>query len=227
MATPFQSIRDIVNSQPAAAAILKRFDIDVSTHATASLAETCRELQLSVEQVLEKLEDGAGDRIGGSLCDPATLSASRLIQSIVRVHHLYVRQKLPRMVELARAVAQTDGGRMPELSQIVFVTEELQSQMHEHFHKEEGVLFPYIAHMDEASPAAFRPPQACFRRVSEPVFAMMQEHERARLLMSELRRLTSGFEAPSVNLSTPNFANSRKTFRNTCGWKTRFCFRAP
>ena len=29
MATAFQSIRDIVNSQPAAAAILQRFDIDV------------------------------------------------------------------------------------------------------------------------------------------------------------------------------------------------------
>jgi regulator of cell morphogenesis and NO signaling len=197
MATASQFIREILKSQPTAAAILQRFDIDVCTHADASLDETCRDLQLSVEQVLEKLEDGAAIHAGANPVDPASLSSSRLIQHIVRVHHRNVRLTLPRLVEMARTVAREHGERMPELKQVESVIQEMHTEMQEHFRKEEGVLFPYIAHMDEISPLSFRPPQACFHTVSEPVFVMVQEHEGTGLLTAELRRLTSGFETPS------------------------------
>jgi regulator of cell morphogenesis and NO signaling len=196
MVTPSQSIREIVNSQPRAATILQRFDIDVRTCANASLAETCRDLQLSVEQVLEKLEDGAAEQRGANSPDPTSLSLSRLIQHIVRVHHQNVRQRLPRLLELAGSVAQEHGEQMPEFKQVAAAIDELHSEMREHFRKEEGVLFPYIMHMDETSTPVFRPPQACFRNVSEPVLVMAQEHESAGLLMAELKRLTSGYAAP-------------------------------
>lgn len=49
MATASKSIREILDAQPTAAAILQRFDIDVCAHADASLDEACRDLQLSVE----------------------------------------------------------------------------------------------------------------------------------------------------------------------------------
>ncbi|HEY3706960.1 MAG TPA: DUF542 domain-containing protein [Terracidiphilus sp.] len=202
MATPTQSIREIISSQPSAAAILRRFDIDVCTHAGETLDEACADLQLSVEQVLEKLEHDAAVSTGAEFADPNELSPSRLIQHIVRVHHRNVRQELPRLVELADTVAERYGERAPELRTVRSVATELHAEMVEHIRKEEQILFPYIAQVNEAPLLAFRPPQQCFSRVGQPVFMMVQEHERGKLLLADLRRLTSDFKPPVWACST-------------------------
>lgn len=196
MATAAQFIGEIVRSQPTAAAILQRFDIDVCAQAHESLRAACADLQLSVEQVLEKLDDDAAVHAGAEHADPNEFAPSRLIQHIVRVHHKNVRQELPRLVELAQTVRAKHGERAPALRQIELLVAELAADLGEHIRKEEQVLFPYIAQVDQAPLFGFRPPQSCFSRVGQPVFMMVQEHERAKLLLAELRRLTNGFEAP-------------------------------
>lgn len=196
MATATQSIRQIINSQPTAAAILQRFEIDVCSHADESLREACAELQLSVEQVLDKLQHNAAIEAGAEHANPAEFSPSRLIQHIVRNHHHNVRQKLPALVELAHNVAKRHANRAPELHKIEALAAELHADMVEHLRKEEQVLFPYIAQIDEAPLLAFRPPQQCFSRVGQPVFMMVQEHEQATLLLAKLERVTNDFTAP-------------------------------
>jgi regulator of cell morphogenesis and NO signaling len=187
MLSATQSIREILSSQPGAAAILQRFDIDPYARADESLVETCTDLQLSIEQVLEKLEERA---------DPTAFTPSRLIQHIVRIHHRNVRQRLPQLLELAHSAAQEHHDRFKELEQVEVLLQELHLELQEHVRKEEGVLFPYIAQMDEAPLIAFRPPLACFSRVGQPVFVMAQEHEHVSLLLAELRRLTDEYQAP-------------------------------
>ncbi len=196
MATATQSIREIVSSQPTAAAILQRFDIDVCAQANESLNEACAHLQLSIEQVMEKLEDGEALDGGAKRTNPRELTPSRLIQHIVRVHHRNVRQELPRLVELAHAVVEKHGERTPELKRVELLTAELRAEMTEHIRKEEQVLFPHITEVDEAPLLAFRPPQECFSRIGQPVFLMVQEHERVKLLIAELQRLTNDFKPP-------------------------------
>jgi regulator of cell morphogenesis and NO signaling len=196
MAPATQSIREIISSQPTAAAILQRFDIDVCAHANHSLREACADLQLSVEQVLDKLADGAAIDAGAPHPDPTEYSASRLIQHIVRIHHQSIRQELPRLAELAQKIAENYAERAPELKAIAMMVEELHAEMAEHILKEEQVLFPYIAQVDEAPLLAFRPPHPCFTRVGQPVLMMVQDHERARLLLTDLRRLTNDFKPP-------------------------------
>ena len=95
MSTAAQSIREIVTSRPSAASIFHRFDIDLCVQADLSLEAACRELQLSVDQVLEKLADAELKERGDLAFDPLEVSLGRLIQHIVRVHHHGVRQVLP------------------------------------------------------------------------------------------------------------------------------------
>lgn len=196
MATASQSIREIVSSYPAAAAILRRFDIDVCAQANESLADACAGLQLSLEQVLEKLEapNTEGARLSRSHVEE--LSPSRLIQHIVRVHHLHVRQQLPRLAELAQSVAAKYRSRMPALDKVAELLRDLHPDLTEHIRKEEQVLFPYIAQLDEAPLLAFQPLQQCFSRIGQPVFMMGQEHESAKVLLAQLRELTDDFKPP-------------------------------
>lgn len=196
MATATQSIREILSSHPTAAAILRRFDIDVCEHANESLSDACADQQLSMEQVLEKLEEGRALSSGALHPDPATYAPNRLIRHIVRVHHHNVRQELPRLGELGRIVAEKHGQRAPELQKIESLVEVLRAELADHIGKEEQVLFPYIAQLDQGPIAAVLHPHACFSYVGQPVFVMAQEHEQAKLLLAELRRLTNDFKPP-------------------------------
>ncbi len=195
MATATQSIREIISTQPTAAAILRRFDIDVCANANQLLEEACAGLQLSVEQVLEKLEDGAATEVGAERADPSGFPLGRLIQHIVRHHHHNVRQELPRLIELAHTVAEKHHQRAPELERIEELVRDLHAELTEHISKEEQVLFPYIAQLDQGLPV-FGSPQACFSRVGQPVFVMVQEHEGAAMLVDELRHLANDFKPP-------------------------------
>ena len=202
MSTATQSIREIVTSRPSAASIFHRFDIDLCMQADLSLEAACRELQLSVDQVLEKLADAEIERPGGLAFDPLDVFLGRLIQHIVRVYHRRVRQDLPALAEMASKVAATQRDRDPALVKVAELVEELRSEMHAHIEKEEQVLFPFISQMDQESIISYPPAHACFRSVAHPIFMMEQEHESAGHIMSELVCLTNHFEAPSWACAT-------------------------
>jgi regulator of cell morphogenesis and NO signaling len=191
-----QSIREIVATQPSAAKVLERFDIDLCSRAGDSLDQACAELQLSVDQVLEKLEDAQAGERGASGLDPAIFPTSRLIQHIVRVHHQVVRQELPRLAELSHKLSTKRSERAPDLKPVETLIEELRADMFAHIQKEETVLFPFIAQMDQDSVIAYPPAHACFRSIAHPVFMMVQEHESAGQIVEKLRRVTHGFQVP-------------------------------
>jgi regulator of cell morphogenesis and NO signaling len=202
MSTSTESIREIVTKRPSAANIFDRFDIDLCLQADLSLEGACQELQLSVDQVLEKLADAEAQECGGVALDPATLCLGRLVQHIVRVHHHCVRQELPRLAEMASKVAANRGDRAPELAKVAELIAKLHGEMHAHIQKEEQVLFPFISQMDQESIVVYPPAHACFRSVAHPIFMMEQEHESADHVVAELIRLTNHFEPPSWACAT-------------------------
>jgi regulator of cell morphogenesis and NO signaling len=202
MAAATESIRAILTKQPSSAKIFYRFDIDLCGQADQSLEEACQELQLSVDQVLEKLADSEVLERGGMALDPESLSLERLIQYIVRIHHHCVRQELPRLAEMALKVATLRSGQAPELTKIAALVEKLRAEMYVHIQKEEQVLFPFISRIDQDPIVVYPPGHACFRSVAHPIFMMEQEYESADHLVAELIHLTNHFEPPSLACAT-------------------------
>lgn len=196
MATATQSIREIVASQASAASVLQRFEIDLCSSANQSLTEACSSQQLSVEQVLEKLAAAEADQNGAPPVDPASMSLEKLVQHIVRRHHRLVRQEMPRLSAIAHKLATKHGERAPQLIPVDRLMDRLQGEMIAHIEKEENVLFPYIVHLEQHLGLARPPASACFRRVTQPVRMMMNEHENAQEILAQLRELTNGFTAP-------------------------------
>lgn len=196
MAITTQFIREIVSAHPSAAAILQRFDIDLCSHADESLTQACAELQLSVDQVLEKLADAATNERGEAAADFTSYSLGRLIQHIVRIHHKYVRRELPMLGEMAQKVAGKHGDRVPELEKVERLIGELRDEMFAHLEKEENILFPFIVEMEQNSAARCVPPHICIGTVAQPVSMMIVEHAMAESRVAEIRELTHGFEPP-------------------------------
>lgn len=196
MPTATQSIREIVSAEPSAAAVFERFEIDLCSRADAQLERVCAELQLSVDQVLEKLADAELRASGVMAPDLESYSLTRLIQYIVRTHHQTVRQELPRFAELSQRIATKHGGAAPHFKAVAPLLEQLRAEMFAHLEKEEQILFPYIVRLEESAEIRASAPSGCFRSVAQPIAMMVQEHDSAEAIVSEIRRLTNGFEPP-------------------------------
>lgn len=196
MPTATQSIREIVTAEPSAAAVLERFEIDLCSGVDTDLERVCANLQLSVDQVLEKLADAELQAKGAIVPDLERYSLTRLIQHIVRTHHQTVRQELPRFVELAQRIASKHGEKVPYFKTVAVLIEQLRDEMLAHLAKEEQMLFPYIARLEEAAQDALAIPTACFRSVAQPISVMLQEHDSAGGIVAQIRELTNGFEPP-------------------------------
>ena len=142
---------------------------------------------------------------GAEPADLASYSISRLIQHIVRTHHQYVRCELPRLVEMAHKLIGKHGDRAPELKEVEALLDALHAEMFAHLQKEEQVLFPFIAQMEEETVGIASSAHACFQsgrptgfhdgpgtRISRrPLFEVAQTDERlraARMGMSHIHR---------------------------------------
>lgn len=196
MATATQSIREIVTTAPSAAAVLERFEINLCSQSDVQLERVCAELQLSVDQVLEKLADAESRANGAFAPDLENYSLTRLIQHIVRTHHQTVRQELPRFAELSQRIAKKHGEKAPCFKTMAILIEQLRAEMFAHLEKEEQVLFPYIVRLEEAAAHGSAAPSACFRSVTQPISMMVKEHESAEGIVAQIRNLTNGFEPP-------------------------------
>lgn len=196
MPTATQSIREIVTAEPSAAAVFERFEIDLCSQADAQLERVCATLQLSVDQVLEKLSDAESQAHGALAPDVGSYSMTRLIQHIVRTHHQTVRQELPRFAELSRRIAGKHGEKAPQYKAVATLIEQLRDEMFAHLEKEEQVLFPYIVRLEEAAEDRSAAPYACFRSVAQPISVMVQEHDSADEILGQIRQLTNGFAPP-------------------------------
>jgi regulator of cell morphogenesis and NO signaling len=113
-----------------------------------------------------------------------------------------VRQELPRLATLAHKLAGKHGEHAPELLGIDRLMDELQGDMIAHIEREENFVFPYIAFLDQGPGAAAPSGSASFRRVSQPVRMMMNDHESALHLVDNLKRISNGFEAPTWACAT-------------------------
>ena len=196
MPTPTQSIREIVTAEPAAAAVFERFEIDLCSQADDQLELVCAELQLSVDQVLEKLADAELQAHGAVAPDLESYTLTHLVQHIVRAHHQTVRQELPRFVELSERIGRKHGEKAPQYKKVAALLERLRAEMFAHVEKEEQVLFPYIVRLEEAAADQSAAPYACFRSVAQPVSVMVQEHDSVERIIGQIRQLTNGFEPP-------------------------------
>lgn len=190
-----QSLREIVTAAPFAAAVLERFDIDLCSRADTQLEQVCAELRLSVDQVLEKLSDAESKASGATAPDFKNLSLTQLIRHIVRTHHQYVRQELPRLVELSRKIADVE--KVPQYTAVATLIEQLHTDLFSHLGKEEEILFPYVVRLEEAAEDRSSAPHAFFQSVAHPVSVMIAEHDSAGEILDRMRHLTNGFDPPA------------------------------
>lgn len=190
-----RTIGEIVAEDWRAAAVFEQFGIDFCCGGRRSVTDACRTAGIDaavIEGALEKLHAiDASDEV-------SQWPAARLAEHIVRTHHDYVREAVPRIAGYLAKLTNVHGARHPELAQVHAEFEVLGRDLLQHMRKEEHVLFPYVRDLE----ASTRPGPSPFGTVENPIRMMEREHEEAGAQLREIRRLTSDYTAPADGCAT-------------------------
>jgi regulator of cell morphogenesis and NO signaling len=190
-----QTVREIALEQPASIRVFEHFGIDYCCGGRKPLEEACTGAHLEVETVIAALEAAA--RVPAATTEDWTSKPlAELCSHIVTTHHEYVKRELPRLAQLAEKVVNRHGSTMPELPTIASSLAKLSEELTQHLAKEELVLFPYVAGLEQALCDGSPLPRSCFGNVANPIAMMTQEHDAAGSLLAELRRLSGNFTTP-------------------------------
>jgi regulator of cell morphogenesis and NO signaling len=196
MTATTQTVREIALEQPTAIRVFEQFGIDYCCGGGKPLAEACAAGNLKIDAVLAALEV-AEKKPGTELDNWTDKSLESLSSHIVAKHHAYVKSELPRLAQLAQKVVNRHGATKLELPLIATTLRRLDEELTQHLAKEEAVLFPYIAHLEQSISNGIPKPHSCFGTVSNPIAMMTQEHDAAGTLLVEIRRLSGNFTTPT------------------------------
>jgi len=196
MTTPTRPVRETALEQQTLIREFEQCEIDrTDVGAPARLAEARGTTKREVDEFISALE-AAPNLSAWELQSWTGESLARLSSHIVTNHHAHTKRALPRLKLLAREVANLCGSTETKLLAIALTLERLDEDLNHHLAKDEMVLFPYIADLEQRLSIGIAPPRVCFEIISNPIAKTMQEHDAVEDLIAEIRQLSDNFTAP-------------------------------
>lgn len=196
-----RTVGDIVADDYRLGAVFKRFGIDFCCGGGRTVQAACDKQGVAYDELEQALLAAQQSRTNGAP-DVRAWEPGFLADYIVNVHHNYVRESLPVLIQFAQKVARVHGGNRPELVEIAKLVTEIAAELDEHTQKEEDILFPYIKELSSAQQNEAPAGQPAFGTVQNPIRVMEHEHDHAGALMRRIRTLSDDFTPPAEACNT-------------------------
>ena len=183
-----KTIGQLAIEEPKAIAVLEKLSIDYCCHGNRTVAEACRDAGISEQELLSAIGSAPA---GTDARDWSASSLKDIQQFIIQTHHVFTRDMLATVNQLAAKVAQRHAANHPEVANVHGLVSRLQNDLLPHMMKEEQILFPYVEELEsgEANPPFFG-------TVQNPVHMMMMEHDAAAEILADLRAITANYALP-------------------------------
>ncbi len=194
------SLADIVTGDARAAAVFDRLGLDYCCRGHQTVQDAAIDSGIPVSDLVDALlalEPLEADRSAAEWTDLGALS-----RHIVTKYHAYVRQVTPQISTWLDKLAARHGSRHPELISVRETFAALSSELLTHMVKEENLLFPFIETLAATERSGGRLPPGPFGTIVNPIRVMESDHEHAGDLLTRLRHLTGGYEAPADGCTT-------------------------
>lgn len=137
-----KTVADIVNENPNAAIVFKKYQIDFCCKGKRPLDEVCKKQGLDPGALLDEISQLKGH--GEHALRIHSWPMGMICDYIVHNHHSYVKATLPQLLQFAERVATVHGADAPETVEIFGQVQLLAAELFSHLKKEEEQLFPLI-----------------------------------------------------------------------------------
>jgi regulator of cell morphogenesis and NO signaling len=187
----------MVAERPARARVFEELGIDYCCGGKKPLDDACEARGLDVDAVVRALvETDAAPQ--AEEADWTQAPISHLTDHIVRKHHDYLRQELPRLQGLVEKVVRAHSAKHPEVIELQQVFLGLSAELKAHLMKEEQVLFPMCVQMEATHSLS----HSHCGSVSNPVRVMEMEHDNAGAALARIREITQDYTPPADACNT-------------------------
>ena len=199
--SPETSVGEIVKLNFKTASVFRKNNIDFCCVGDKTISEACTNAGLDTDQLIGQLETIAAQNDADSqyIND---LSLEELSAYIVKRHHNYVRESIPVIKKNLEKLCQVHGEHHPELFGINRLFTDSSGNLTMHMQKEELMLFPFIRRLELSSVNGSPLPQSPFGSVSNPISAMLAEHQQEGDRFDEISKLSDNYRIPEDACTT-------------------------
>ncbi|MAP80825.1 MAG: iron-sulfur cluster repair di-iron protein [Aequorivita sp.] len=195
-----RTVAEVVTENIKAAHIFKKHGIDFCCGGGVSITKACEKANINPEILITELENLSNSPDRASNYNSWKLDF--LTDHIINVHHQYVEENSPLLLQYAKRVNHVHGHHYTELGKIESLVIKVVQELASHMKKEELILFPFIKKLVMAERNNEKMPVAHFGAAENPIKMMEDEHEEAGELLREIAKLSNNYTPPEGACNT-------------------------
>lgn len=198
--TKEKTVAEIVTKNIKAAHTFKKHGIDFCCGGGITIEKACAKNNVDYETLEKELESIDTNLPNAFNYDNWDLSF--LADHIVNVHHKYVEEAIPLLLQYAARVADVHGHHYTEVVEINKLVIELAKDLAVHMKKEELILFPFVKQLVIAQKKNTKPAVPHFGTLVNPIEMMENEHETAGDILKKIAELSNSYQTPEGACNT-------------------------
>ncbi|GAB2764706.1 iron-sulfur cluster repair di-iron protein [Salinimicrobium soli] len=195
-----KTVADMVTENIKTAHIFKKHGIDFCCGGGISIEKACQKANVDYDLLVQELLQV--DKSDSRATNYNSWELDFLIDHIVNVHHTYVAESIPLLLQYSERVADVHGHHYKELLEIKSLVKEVAGELSAHMKKEELILFPFVKKLVQAKKENSEAPQAPFGTVDNPIKMMEEEHEGAGEILRLISVLSNNYTPPEEACNT-------------------------
>lgn len=194
-----KTVAEVVAENIKTAHIFKKHGIDFCCGGGITIEKACEKKQLDYEIIKSELlnVDNAPKAY-----DYNSWHLDFLIDHIINIHHTYVEESIPLILQYSNRVAHVHGHHYKEVVEINALFTEVANELADHLKKEETILFPYIKKLLQFKKEEKTLKTPPFGSVNNPISVMENEHESAGDIFKEIAKLSNNYTPPEGACNT-------------------------
>jgi len=195
-----KTVAELVTENIKTAHIFKKYGIDFCCGGGVSIQKACEKADVDYDQLASELLNV--DQEVSRATNYNNWKLDFLTDHIINVHHSYVEENIPLLLQYSKRVAEVHGHHYSELLEIRDLVQLVAGELSAHMKKEELILFPFIKKMVAAEKDGSELPEAHFGTVDNPIKMMEAEHEDAGEILRKIAQLSNNYTPPESACNT-------------------------
>jgi len=195
-----KTVAEIVTENIKTAHVFKKHGIDFCCGGGITIEKACRKKNIDVALLENELANV--DTQNSNAYKYSSWNLGFLIDHIINVHHTYVEESIPLIIQYANKVAKVHGHHYTECVEINTLFTEVANELTTHMKKEELILFPFIKKLVQAKKEGTTVPTPHFGTVNNPIAMMEDEHENAGAIFKKIAELSNNYTPPESACNT-------------------------
>jgi len=195
-----KTVADLVTENIKTAHVFKKYGIDFCCGGGISIQKACEKANIDYADLERDLLNV--DNTNSRATNYNSWELDFLTDHIINVHHSYVEENIPLLIQYAARVNKVHGHHYTELGEIQQLFSMVATELGGHLRKEELILFPFIKKMVKAKKEGGALPEAHFGTVDNPIKMMEAEHEDAGELLRKIAELSNNYTPPEGACNT-------------------------